>query len=96
MQDTISTLPTTDDAPIPKNIETIQNIFKIDDSSGSVISVQVLLYITILYFVISSSPIEDMLTRYIEFTANSTIALNVARSILFFGIAYLLFTYLIK
>ena len=90
MQDNISTLPTTNDQPNPGDIDLVKSIFSVDTNSPS-FSIQILLYVTIIYFVVSTPQVEDFLTRYLEFTCNSAFLLNVTKSVIFFGIAYILF-----
>jgi uncharacterized membrane protein len=96
MQDIISTLPTTNDQVNIKDLDTIKTLFNIQETQNAILSIQMFIYITILYFIVSSPQIENILTRYVECTSNSVMVLNVVRSIIFFVLLYLLFTYLIK
>ena len=96
MQDTISTLPTTNDQVNIKDLDTIKSLFNIQETQNAILSIQMFIYITILYFIVSSPQIENILTRYVECTSNSVMLLNVVRSIIFFVVMYLLFTYVIK
>ena len=96
MQDIISTLPTTNDQVNIQDLDTIKTLFNIQESQQAILSIQMFIYITILYFIVSCPQIENILTRYVECTSNSVMVLNVVRSIIFFVLLYLLFTYLIK
>lgn len=95
MQDNISTLPTTNDTANPSDIDTINSMFVVHKQSNTS-DISKFVYIAIIYFIISSSPVEDFLTTYVECTCNSPFLLNVAKAILFCICIYVLFTYLIK
>ena len=96
MQDNISTLPTSNDAVNQGDIDFIKSICGVNTSSDASISLTMLLYVTIICFIVSSPQIEDILTKYLEFTCNSTFLLNITKSAIFFCLAYVLFYYLMK
>lgn len=96
MQDNIATLPTSNDPPNPGDIEFIKSLYGGSDTDSVSISITMLLYITVICFIVSSPQIEDILTKYLEFTCNSSLLLNLTKSALFFALAYILFYYLMK
>ena len=67
MQDNIATLPTSSDQPNQGDVDLIKSICGVN-GGGEVgtISITMLLYATIICFIVSSQQIEDILTRYLS------------------------------
>ena len=97
MQDKIETLPTDNSSPNENHIQTIKTLFDIKDKKKPPQPVPCKTnYIAplLIFIVISSDFVEDLLTKYLEFTANSRTSLLIVKTLLFGALLYIYNAYL--
>ena len=98
MYDHIETLPSSTDSPDSKDINIVKNLFgnMIPSSDNGPVSFQILLICSFVFFLVSQPRIETLLKSNFNICNTSSNMCIIAKTLLFFSILYLLFSYLIK